>query len=77
MIMSLVKSYIASKVTKFLKANKDNISKIKTTIATWIERLEKIIALLKSILAKTDDDELSAKEIDEIGNELIITIKGF
>lgn len=65
MIKWAIKRYVISKVNNLLDEYKDNVSKVKDTLQTWIVRLEKIIGCFKFALATLDDGKIDSEEIGQ------------
>ena len=75
MIEFIIKRVLCSKVNDLLKKHKDNVSKVKDTLKTWILRIQKLMSCLESMLAKLDDDELTSDEVKQTTDEVTKLIK--
>lgn len=75
MIEFIVKRMICSKVNGLLKKYKDNVSKVKDTLKTWILRIQKVMSCLETLLAKLDDNELTSEEVKQTTDEVTKLIK--
>ena len=70
MIEWLIKRVLVGKINELLRKYQSDVGKVKTTLRLWIGRLEKILALFKSTLAKLDDNSVSPEELGETANEV-------
>ena len=77
MIKWFAKKYLIGKVNDLLDLNQDNVVKTKNALDTWIGRIEKILACLKAILSKLDDNKLDSDEIDDAVEEVNQVIKSW
>lgn len=71
----IAKKFIVSTLNKLLDVNKDNVDKVKSIVSTWIGRLEKILACLKSILDKLADNQLDSDELEDSVSEIQGVVK--
>lgn len=71
----IAKKFIVGTLNKLLDVNKDNVDKVKSIVSTWIGRLEKILACLKSILDKLADNQLDSDELEESVSEIQGVVK--
>lgn len=71
----IAKKFIVSTLNKLLDVNKDNVEKVKSIVSTWIGRLEKILACLKSILDKLADNQLDSDELEDSVSEIQGVVK--
>lgn len=71
----IAKKFVVSTLNKLLDVNKDNVDKVKTTVSTWVGRLEKILACLKSILDKLADNQLDSDELEDSVSEIQGVVK--
>ena len=77
MIKWMTKKYLVGKLNDLLADYKGNVDKASSTITLWISRLEKILACLKSILAKLDDGKIDSAEIDDTVEDVEAVIKAW
>jgi len=66
----LIKKVLVGKINELLRKYQSDVGKVKATLETWIGRLEKILALFKSTLAKLDDNSVSPEELGETASEV-------
>lgn len=71
----IIKWWICRQVNGILDVNQDNVTKTKNKLDTWIGRLQRILACLKNILAKLDDNKLDAQEVDDSVAEIEKVVK--
>lgn len=71
----LVKKIIVGKINDLLKQYKGNVDKVRTTLKLWIERIKKVLGCFESLLAKLDDNQLDADEINQTTDEVSKLIK--
>ena len=71
----ICKKFIVGTLNKLLDVNKDNVDKVKSIVSTWIGRLEKILACLKSILGKLADNQLDSDELEDSVSEIQGVVK--
>lgn len=75
MIKWAIKKYIIGKVNSLLASRKGEVDKVGSTLSVWIGRLERILACLKSMLAKLDDGKLDSEEVDQAVADVEAVIK--
>lgn len=71
----IVQKVIVGKINDLLDQYKDDVSKVRETLKTWIARLDKILFAFKSTLAKLDDGKIDSEEIDQTVAEVEQVIK--
>lgn len=76
-VMKLAKKYILSAVNDLLMEYKEDVNKVTTTLNLWIERLEKVMSLLRRIGARVDDGKIDDEEIEVSVDELSDVIKSW
>ena len=64
MIKWLVKKYVLGMVNDVLDMYKSDVSKVTTTLATWIARLEKVLNLLKCLNTRVEDGKIDEEEVE-------------
>ena len=64
MIKWIVQKVIVGKINDLLDQYKDNVSKVRETLKTWIARLDKILFAFRSLLEKLEDNKIDSEEID-------------
>jgi hypothetical protein len=77
MMKWFIQKMIVGKLNSLLANYNDNVQSVRVTILQWITRLEKILANLKSLCSRLDDNTLSEDEIEQTIDELKQTIKEF
>ena len=75
MIEWIVKKVLCGKINKLLDEYKGDVVKAKTMLQIWTERMEKVLACFKSMLAKLDDNQLSSDEVKEAVDEVNKLVK--
>lgn len=75
MMTWIIKKVICSKVNGLLKAYEKDVSKARETLKTWTGRIKKVLACLEGALAKLDDNELTAEELRETGDDLAKVVR--
>lgn len=71
----LVKKVLCSKVNSLLKKHKGNVDNVKGIVKTWILRIQRVMSCLEALLAKLDDNELTADEVKQSTDEVTKLIK--
>ena len=71
----IVKKVIVGKVNGLLMAYEKDVGKARETLKTWTGRIKKILAFLEGALAKLDDNQLTAEELRETGDDLAKVVK--
>ncbi len=71
----LVKKVLCSKVNGLLKKHKGNVDNVKGIVKTWILRIQRVMSCLEALLAKLDDNELTADEVKQSTDEITKLIK--
>ena len=66
----IVKRIVVKKLNKLLKEYDGDIDKAKETIRTWLKRVNLVSSCLEKLLAKIDDKELTAEEIEQAIKDL-------
>lgn len=66
----LVKKILCGKINSLLNDYKGNVDKVRSTLNVWIWRIEKVLACLKSILTKLDDNQIDSDEVKDIVDEV-------
>lgn len=59
------KRYVIGMLNDMLEQYKDNVSKVRDTLKTWIARLDKILFTARSLLEKLEDNKIDSEEIDQ------------
>lgn len=67
--------WLCRKINDLLDQHKDDVSKVRETLKVWIARLDKILFVFKSTLAKLDDGKIDTDEIDQTVAEVEQVIK--
>ena len=75
MIDWIVKKVICSRVNDLLKRYNGNVEKFRTTLKSWLWRIQKVTACLESLLAKLDDGEINSDEVKQATDEVSELIK--
>lgn len=75
MIEWLIKKVLVGKINDLLKVYEKDVVEVKTTLETWIGRLEKVLSVFKSILAKLDDNRIDADELKQASDEVAELIR--
>lgn len=75
MMTWIIKKVICSKVNGLLKAYEKDVGKARETLKTWTGRIKKVLAFLEGALAKLDDNQLTAEELRETGDDLAKVVK--
>ena len=68
--MCVVKRFIVRFVNKQLKDNAGNVAKVKEVVTLWSSRIKRVLSCLDGLLAKIDDNEISADEIKQASDEI-------
>lgn len=72
MIKCLVKRWIVSKINNAISSHRDDVDKSRIIVSTWTERLERLLAYVKTINAYLDDGKIEQDEVEsavkDIGN---------
>lgn len=66
----LVKKVLVGKINDLLKVYEKDVGKVKATLEIWIGRLEKVLSVFKSVLAKLDDNRIDADELKQASDEV-------
>lgn len=77
LILYFAKKYIVNAVNDLLSGNKGKVLTVTNTIGIWVDRLERIIATLKSLNAKFSDGEFTDDEMNESKEEFARLVKEF
>lgn len=64
MIKCLVKRWIVSKINHAISSHRDDVDKTRSIVSTWTERLERLLAYVKTINAYLDDGKIDPDEIE-------------
>lgn len=64
MIKCLVKRWIVSKINHAISSHGDDVDKVRGIVTTWTERIEKLLAYVKTINAYLDDGKIDGDEIE-------------
>ena len=75
MIKWAIKKYIIGKVNSLLETRKGDVDKVGSILTLWIGRLERILACLRSTLAKLDDGKIDGEEVDQAVADVEAVIK--
>lgn len=75
LIQKVVKKFVIGKINDLLKKYKDDIATVRTILARWIIRTQKILDCLKSLSKKIEDNELDENELKETADEVAQLIK--
>ena len=75
MIAFLVKGWLIGKINDGLRNS--NVKGVKSTVETWVNRLESIVKVLQNVLKRVSDDELSNDELDASINDIETVIRGW
>jgi hypothetical protein len=73
--MCLVKRFIVRFINKQLKENAGNISKVKEVVTLWSSRIKRVLFCLECLLAKLDDNEITADEIKQASDDINALVK--
>lgn len=71
----LVKKILCGKINGLLNDYKGNVDKVRSTLNVWIWRIEKVLACLKSILTKLDDNQIDSDEVKDTVDEVTKLVK--
>lgn len=71
------KKALLKTINEFLYENKDKVLVVVQKSALWIERLEKIITILKSIQSRVADSKLSDEEVDQTTRDISNLVEQF
>lgn len=71
------KKALMKTLNEFLSENKDKVLVVVQKSAIWIERLEKIITILKSIQSRVADSKLSDEEVDQTTRDISNLVEQF
>lgn len=71
------KKALLKTINEFLSENKDKILVVVQKSALWIERLEKVITILKSIQSRVVDGKLSDEEVDQTTRDISNLVEQF
>ena len=71
------KKALLKTLNEFLSENKDKVLVVVQKSALWIERLEKIITILKSIQSRVADSKLSDEEVDQTTRDISNLVEQF
>ena len=77
LILYFAKKYIVNAVNDLLSGNKGKVLTVTNTISIWVDRLERIIATLKSLNAKFADGEFTDDELKESTDEFAKLVNEF
>ena len=77
LILYFAKKYIVGAVNDLLSGNKGKVLTVTNTIGIWVDRLERIIAALKSLNAKFSDGEFTDDELKESTDEFAKLVNEF
>jgi hypothetical protein len=75
MIDWFVKRVICGKVNDLLKDYKNDVEKLRPILSKCIERMKKVLTCFESLLAKIEDNELDATEVQQTKEEITKLIK--
>lgn len=78
LVIWLVKKYALSAIKDAVSANKEKVAKYATASQIWLIRLERTTGLLKSLVVRLKDGELTDEEAEEIiaeTNDILDSIK--
>lgn len=73
----IVKKVILSKVNRLLGDYQGDVVKIKGVLAKWTARLEKALACFNGLVAKLDDNQLTAEECEQAAKEIAALVRGW
>lgn len=59
------KRYVIGMLNDMLEQYKDNVSKVRDTLKTWIARFDKILFMFRSLLEKLEDNKIDDAEVDQ------------
>lgn len=59
------KRYVIGMLNDMLEQYKDNVSKVRDILKTWIARLDKILFTFRSLLEKLEDNKIDDAEVDQ------------
>lgn len=75
MVEWLIKRVVCGKINGLLKTYKGNVESVRETLRKWIERINKVLSCLESLLGKIDDEELDPEEVKEATREIQAVIR--
>ena len=75
MVEWLIKRVVCGKINGLLKTYKGNVESVRETLRKWIERINKVLSCLESLLGKIDDEELDPEEVKEATSEIQAVIR--
>ena len=75
MLKWIIKKYLIGFVNDLLEDYVENVDKAKSTLNLWINRIDKILYTLKSMLSKLDDNQITDEEIQQSIDEITSCIK--
>lgn len=75
MVEWMIKKVVCSKVNSLLKTYRGNVDTVRETLRKWIERINKVLSCLESLLGKIDDGELAPEEVKEATSEIQAVIR--
>lgn len=75
LIQKVVKKFVIGKINDLLKKYKDDVATVRTILARWISRTQKILDCLVSLSKKIEDNELDENELKESTEEIIVVVK--
>lgn len=59
------KRYVIGMLNDMLEQYKDNVSKVRDILKTWIARIDKILFMFRSLLEKLEDNKIDDAEVDQ------------
>ena len=68
--MCVVKRFIVRFINKQLADNAGNVAKVKEVVTLWSSRIKRVLSCLDGLLAKIDDNEITAEEIKQASDEI-------
>ena len=71
------KKALMKTLNEFLSENKDKVLVVVQKAALWIERLEKVITILKSIQSRVVDGKLSDDEVEQTTKDISNLVEQF
>lgn len=71
------KKALMKTLNEFLSENKDKVLVVVQKAALWIERLENIITILKSIQSRVADSKLSDEEVEQTTRDISNLVEKF
>ena len=71
------KKALMKTLNEFLSENKDKVLVVVQKASLWIERLEKVITILKSIQSRVVDGKLSDEEVDQTTKDISNLVEQF